>query len=518
MRDKESLIYSSSIQDAADLNPSFAKGKMRIAYHGRNAKGIHIPKETFDAAIPTLFNCPIVAHYDPKKDEIGGHDVVVEKTNKGLVMSNVTEPVGVIPESTSTWWEEVEEDDGVKHEYLCCDILLWKRQRAFAHLLENGVTDESMEIEITGRHYDEQGEMHVDSMEFTAFCLLERDPPCFRSAGIELFSLEACKEQFSLMMEDFRKEFSQVIAASADDIQETSLKGGDCNMNDCVNIDEMLTQYGLSAEDITFETEGMTQEELTLRFSAIRDEKQNEPETQAAENQEPEQVKEPEQEPEPQNFSLTVDQFVQGVCNALRSEKISDPYCGGQMNRYWYMDCDMEAAMVYAEDSQDRCTYGIPYTMNGDLPVLDFSARKRMKRQYVELDEGDTDAAAFSCIDAIGNSCKQKYDALMQEKGELEKFCQETKKAQRDEEVRRVFTAFSDLAGNERFEALKENVGEMTADELEEKCFAIRGRMAIQKYSDDASAATTRLPVEGKQKDASDEPYGGIFAEFGIGQ
>lgn len=516
MSERESLLYHFSLDEVKDVNSYFAKGKMRIAYHGRNPNGTNISKEAFDLCIPTIFNCPVVANYMREADMIGGHDVNIVKTENGLLMQNITEPVGVIPESANTWWETVEEPDGEKHEYLCADVLIWKRQAVYEHLKENGITSGSMEIAVTQRHYDVNGEMHIDAFEFTAFCLLERDHPCFQSAGVELFSVDACREQFSLMMEDFRKEFSEVIAASADDIQN-SLKGGDCNMNDCVNIDEMLTQYGLSAEEITFETDGLTQDELSLKFSQLRDEKMNPPE------QEPEQPAEPEQkeEPEVQKFSLTVEQFIMAVHTALDADRVPDPYCGGTMRRYWYTECDMEAGLIYVEDMHNHFLYAIPYTMDGDNPVLDMQARKRVKRQYVDFDEGnggDNDAFVFSCLDAFGQSCKEKFDELTQEKNELEKFRLDTEKARRAEEVQRVFAAFSDLAGNERFDALRENPGDMTADELEEKCFAIRGRMALQQYSLADHQDSVRLPVEDKNAPASTEPYGGIFAEFGIGQ
>lgn len=515
MPERESLMYRFSLDEIKDLNSFFARGKMRIAYHGRNPNGTHISKEAFDLCIPTIFNCPIVANYMKETDSIGGHDVSIVKTESGLAMQNITEPVGVIPESAATWWEVVEEPDGTEHEYLCTEVLFWKRQAVYPHLKENDFTSGSMEIAVTNRHYDDNGEMHIDAFEFTAFCLLERDHPCFQSAGVELFSIEACREQFSSMMEDLKKEFSEVIAASADDINQNPLKGGDRNMNDCVNIDEMLTQYGLSAEEITFETDGLTQDELTLKFSQLRDAKMNPPE------QEPEQPSELEQpeEPETQKFSLTLEQFIQNVLTELAAERVPDPYCGGSMCRYWYMDCDMEANLVYVEDTQNHFLYAVPYTMDGDNTVLDMKARKRVKRQYVDYDEGENKSFVFSCLDAFGQSCKEKFDALMQEKGELEKFRLDTEKAKRDEEVQRVFAAFSDLSGNERFDELKENPGEMTADELEEKCFAIRGRMAIQQnYSLERPAEGFRLPIDEKAAHVSDEPYGGIFAEFGIGQ
>lgn len=539
MREKKSLVYSAAVNDIQELNNSFASGKMRIAYHGRNRNGSHISKEAFEASLPSVYNRPIVAHYMVETDSIGGHDVSFVKNDNGLFMYNVTEPVGVVPESASTWWETVEEADGSLKEYLCCDILVWKRQQAYAHLEENRVTDESMEIEVLSRHYDDQGEMHIDLFEFTAFCLLERDAPCFPSAGIELFSVDSCREKFTQMLEDMHKEFSTVITASADDIDNQLFsKGGDHEMN----LEELMTQYGLSAEDITFETEGLDQSELEARFEQIRADKQNqepapeqpaEPEVQEPEQEpeaeqptpaveEPEEPaqEEPRQDPEQieQQFSLTMEQFMSELHTALYTEQMNDPWFGGTMPRYWYVDCDMQGNMVYAYDGMDDKLYGYPYSMNGDNVTIDFASGKRMKFEYVEFDEGASDEMVFSCMRDMRNNCKAKFDAVNEAKETLEKFKADTLKSQLKSEQQRVFAAFEDLAGNERYDALRENCGEMTADELEEKCFAIRGRMSSQKFSAANPSDPIRLPIEGSKVPMSDEPYGGIFAEYGIGQ
>lgn len=535
MREKTTMVYSAAVNDLEDMNQSFARGKMRIAYHGRNNNGSHISKAAFEASLSSIYNRPIVAHYMAESDTIGGHDMGFARNENGLYMYHVTEPVGVVPESAATWWETVEEKDGTTKEYICCDIIVWKRQQAYAHLRENRVTDESMELEVIQRHYDENGEMHIDLFEFTAFCLLERDRPCFPSAEIELFSANKCKEQFSLMLEDFRKEFSQVITASADDINNPIFsKGGDRKMN----IEELMTQYGLSAEDVTFDTEGMELSEIEQRFNELREEKQNAPEAEQpiepvidepASATEPEQVADPEveQQPEPeaeseqpmaQQFSLTMEQFMTEVYNALSVEQMNDPWCGGTMCRYWYVDCDMTANLVYAYDMMDGKLYGYTFSMRGDSVEINFAAGKRMKFQYVEFEDGADDTQVFACMQDLGKACMAKFNAINAEKTELALFKQDTLKAQLNAEQQRVFAAFEDLSGNERFDTLRENCGDMTAEELEEKCFAIRGRMSTQKFSMSNPIEPIRLPIEGSKTPATDEPYGGIFAEYGIGQ
>ena len=513
MREKKSMIYAATVSDLEEINHSFARGKMKIAYHGRNNNGSHISREAFEASLPSIFNRPIVAHYIHETDSIGGHDVSIVKESDGLAMYNITEPVGVVPESARTWWEWVEEADGTMREYLCCDIIVWKRQRAYQHLEDNKVTDESMEIEVVNRHYDEHGEMHIDLFEFTAFCLLERDRPCFPSADIELFTISECKERFAEMMDDFHKEFSQVITASADDIYtQLFSKGGNREMN----IEEMMTQYGLSAEDVTFDTAGMDQNELEQRFAELRDAKGGAGDA----NPQPEpEVPELPTEPEPQQFSLTQEQFMSELFAALYSQEIDDPWFGGKMPRYWYVDCDTEAGMVYAYDGLDDKLYGYPFAMNGDNVVVDFSGGKRMKIQFTEFDEGTSDTMVFACMRDLRQDCKKKFDTVTEANATLEKFKADTLHEKLKGEQQRVFAMFEDLVGNDRFDALFNDCGNMSAEDLEEKCYAIRGRIGTQqKFSATGNPESIRLPIEGTKNPGADEPYGGIFAEYGIGQ
>ena len=66
------------------MNPSFDKGIMRVAYTGRNPNNSFISRETFEKCIGTIYNVPVVAHYDRDTDTIGGHDMPVSYTHLTL--------------------------------------------------------------------------------------------------------------------------------------------------------------------------------------------------------------------------------------------------------------------------------------------------------------------------------------------------------------------------------------------------------------------------------------------------
>lgn len=201
------IVFSSGISNLVEKNSSFDSGVLRVAYTGKNRNNSFISKETYERCIQSIYNCPIVCNYDRETDTIGSHDIELVSTDDGgMKIVNITQPVGVIPESAKYWWEEIEDNSGV-HEYLCVDALIWKRQEAYRKIKDDGITDESMEISI------KEGEM-VDGMyvikrfEFTAFCLLGTAEPCFESASLEMFSCDGFKQQLAEMMQEFKEAFT----------------------------------------------------------------------------------------------------------------------------------------------------------------------------------------------------------------------------------------------------------------------------------------------------------------------
>lgn len=514
-----SLKFASSVSDIKPLNSSFDEGILKIAYWGFNNNKVHISREAFEQAIPSMFNCPVVCNYNRSTDSIGGHDMEVVNKDGSLRLVCKTNPVGVVPESAVPFWQEVEEHDGSTHEYLCAPVLFWKRQEAYEHIKENGITDESMEINVFRYEKKEDGFTYITSFEFTAFCLLESVSPCFESASVELFSADEFKDAYSRMMQDFKREFSQVNTASADDIDvesnaETFSKGG----NDPLNINELLAKYELVQEDITFDYSDMDTEQLEARFAEIREQKNNSGEPEIDDNSDPlESTANADTQADAlvhdgQVFSLTGEQFITELLNSIGQEKYQDPEWG-EFYRYSYVDFDADKNEVYVYDFADGKLYGFSYIMNGDNVVIDFDSKKRMKISFVEFDNG-VEQTIFSDIFSKFNEKKKALDI---ELGELTEYKQNAEKQQHKNDADKVFSKFADLEGNESFVSLKSKFEEYSIDELEEKCFAIRGRSVPTKFSQESGSNSIRIPAEHNTYQDPNEPYGGVFHEFGFG-
>lgn len=492
------LHFSSSLSKFTEANTSFDAGVLRVAYTGANQNGSYISKETFEKCMATIYNCPIVCFYDRDTDSIGGHDVAIVKGADGMrYMANLTTPVGVVPESAQPYWETVTEDDGSEHEYLCVDVLLWKRQEAYRKIRKDGVESESMEINVFEMEKDaDTGLSVIRDFEFTAFCLLGSGiDPCFESASLEVFSQAELKRQVEEMMTELKHSLQEIKPDSG--IDDTS------NVN-------LETEGGSDLED---ETKIVENEPVDEQFSAEVD-----------------PVDEPEQDPEvtepvaEETFELNSnlrEQLLRAVC----AVQVMRPW--GMDQSYWMVDFDAEENKVYYEDLTDDCKlFGSPYTMDGDEVVIDFEDKTQMKWAIVPFDQGSAEnSGAVGLIGKYAEALTQasemneKFSSAEEELQELRRFKKEREDSDRKDEICKLFAGFAELDGNESFEALRTealaDVSKYSMDALEEKCFAIRGRAHITATFSLKEPKAPKQLVESEDHDEQD-PYHGLFQKYGI--
>lgn len=508
------MTYASSLTNLCEINSSFDTGILRICYTGDNRNGSHISKDTIKKSLQTIYNCPIVCNYDRESNTLGGHDIeLVRDSNGSLHIINVTQPVGVIPESAKVWFEEYEEEDGTVHEYLYAEVLLWKRQEAYQKISKDGITSHSMEITVKdGVTID--GIYHITDFEFTAFTLIGIRP-CFEGSALEMFSKQDFKQQLSEMMQDLKESFKQVNTSPEVDNthpQNYSMEGGERVLKDKM---ELIAKYGIDIESLDFSIDDFTVEELTEKFEAMK-----------AASGEGDPAPEATADPAPaeDKFALTSN-IIDELYRVLGEVKIEREW--GECTRYRYVDCDFELNEVYCWDSSDWLLYGFTYAVDGDSITIDFDSKKRKKYIIADFDEGEQPspfAPVFADMEqklhdsaeweAKYQTASDTIASMKTELGELRQFKTDTETAIAKGERDEVFAQFEDLVGVEVFETLRENCMEYDIETLEEKCYAIRGRNGgAAKFA--LENKTPKIKVE--KTDASNEPYGGIFAKYGIG-
>lgn len=513
------IEFSSSLIDVVEKNPSFDMGKLRVAYTGKNRNNTFISKESFERAIPTMFNCPVVANYNRKKDEIGSHDGEFIKDKDGETKYvNITQPVGLVPESAQWNWENVD-DNGVMHQYLCTEVVLWKRQEAYDKLKESGITKQSMEIEVTN------GEMLDDYYDikdfcFTAFCLLGTAEPCFESAALFTFSeQEDFKKQYTEMLKEFKLAF-----ASA---SENDKKEGKENLK----LKELLEKYSVVEEDLKFEVEGLSDEELETKFAeefaeTKKDDADSDPVEEEVDEEDPEDepsgeeevetASEDDQEDEGSSSDDNSDSAEEGGADdetgsddggaddggsdggeggedfALNSQVRENLNAAvrdaatietdwGTYSRYWMVDYDEATQEVFFYDNEDWKLYGCGYSFDGDDIKIDIDNAKRKKYSIVDYVEGSEsqEFALSELIETFNNKYAEvKVDA--EEFERLKNFESDILTAKREESEKALFDKFEDkLKDNDEFKALKEKASEYELDALEKELFALVGKVDL---------------------------------------
>lgn len=511
------LTYASSLTDLCEVNSSFDTGVLMIAYPGENQNHTFISKQSIEDAIKTIYNCPVVCNYDRETETIGSHDVeVVKSIDGGVRVVNITQPIGVIPESSNVFWKTITEEDGTEHEYICAEVLVWKRQEAYKKIKEDGITAQSMEINVKSGKREEDNLYHIYSFEFTAFALLGSAMPCFESASLT-FSKEDFKNQLSEMMLELKESLKKDNPSNEDcniHPQNFSMEGGE----KVLDKKELIEKYGIDVNTLDFSIDDFSAEELEEKFKAMAKADKSEPDNKAKET-----------------FALT-ENLIEELRASLGAVKVQREW--GECAQYSYVDCDFESGEVYCWDTNDWKLYGFKYQMNGDNVVIDFKCKTRKKFAIVDFDEGEQtspfaeiysqmgqmiqdDATKYTELEDKYNALNETYSALETEVNELREFKSNTEQsaaeAEKTEKVNEVFAQFEDLDGIEAFEALKteceEDCMKYEIDELKKECFAIRGMNVSSLKFAAKSEKTPKIKVE---KDSKEKlPYGGLFEKYG---
>ena len=209
--------------ESENKNAEFSPVKIRVAYVGKNRNKRCISKCVMDSMIPSLYNVPIVGHWREDAGNFGEHDVEIIKSGNKIEVKDLTRPYGVVPSDAEVWYEDVKEDDGTEHTYLCCTGLLWTARYPEASKIISEASNQSMEIRVYEKADWPDGDGYdITKAEFSALCILGRSEnpdenmtPCFESASIEGYSF---KTEFDEMIKRLRPN-EEVASVKNDELE-----------------------------------------------------------------------------------------------------------------------------------------------------------------------------------------------------------------------------------------------------------------------------------------------------------
>jgi len=268
------VLGSLSFEDNSTYE-GLAPVHLQACHTDRNRNGSSITTKVMKKALPTFKNKPILAYIhkitneDGEEEEVFGWHAVHEDEDGNTVYDE--RMVGIIPESSSP---SLEYDDKKKKYYVNVDGYLYEEYSNAKDILERmGQAAVSIEISVTQLSYDAKEKLLlIEDFYLNGVTILGKDP--------EGNTVEEGMEGSNIKLTDFSKEKNSMFSLNNDlldainKLNETlasfniqSLeKGGEGQMN---KFEELLAKYGKTAEDIDFDYESMSDEELETKFEEL---------------------------------------------------------------------------------------------------------------------------------------------------------------------------------------------------------------------------------------------------------
>jgi hypothetical protein len=225
-----------------------------------------------EEANKSLEYIPILAHVyidkETGKPVMGSHDMHIEedKLNDGETRVIYDEaPIGLIPSLADNNCT-IEEYDGLNYTYV--DGYVWRDYSNYAEqLLEDAENNKiSMEIDFDNAalSYDVEHERYnIAAYRYRGItCLNENLGTGMKNAAATTTNFSTnddIKSKMIVLMEELQKCLREY------DKQDSEQKGGD-KMD---KLNELLAKYGKTTEDVTFDIEGLSDEELEYKFAEV---------------------------------------------------------------------------------------------------------------------------------------------------------------------------------------------------------------------------------------------------------
>ena len=494
------------------------------AWHiGSNRNKSNATEKASKKAMKKMAYKPVLANFTDVNGErdFTSHDIAIDENGNPVYIER---QVGCFTADAPY----IEHDDENDKDYICATVAIPREYTDAADIIERkGGTDVSVELSVSEMSYDAKAkELMLNAFEVMGITLLGTDPetgekvePGMAGAKIEMDYSEP--ELFS------KAEIRKLKKL----LESYNLKeGGKSELN---KFEELLAQYGKTAEDIDFDYSNMTDEELEAKFAELfgEDETPSEDddtadvqtasvtEKESADEDKPADEDEPTEPSDEQEFEATepvdgqievsvaynsnVTKFslsLQQKLNALY-ELVNATYGELDGDYYYNVDADEDTKTVTFHGwlGSYRQQYSVrkgEYSLVGD--------RVAIHAIYVTDDE-----------EKLLNEKLEKFDANEKELADVQE-----KLAHYEAEPEKMeilnSNAYAQIADNADFAALKEQSAhfELSVDEVRAKAdailleFAKSGKIAVK-----TEQPTMRMFGAPEKKSATRGRYGGIFVK-----
>lgn len=507
-----SLATTYEVDETFDSD-KFIKMRLRVCHDGLNPNNSSFDIEDMNRASGSIANIPVLANviFDENDEpQFGSHDISIEKdkANEGEYRLIYKEtPIGIIPETNNY---EIAEFNGKNYVYV--DAFIYRGYSNYAEDIINRDKDIkiSMEITVDKYQYDNKEKFYqIIDYRYKGITFLNNDLGTGMENALgttETFSIEGNKEKILNIMSELKEVIDQNQSFNKVDIDKikNAKKGGDI-VNEKL---ELLQKYNLTIETIDFEIEELSLEEVQAKIDEF-----------VEKNKEADKL----------SFSATYKQKREALSNALDHKIVKDDNDEIIEETYFWVN-DFDNEFVYVEkyhytDNDSENTYGrftytfdeeaIKATISGEFEEMVLVWLTKEENQKIQDEKKDSEEK-FTTLQTEFETYKSTYQTPETDVEILRTFQSDVLTKEHTQAVKDVFMQFEEkLNGNEEFETLKTDTGELSLEQISDKCFSILGKKDFKFTSNTQKpTAVVKLPVSTVKTEH--EPYGGLHSKYGI--
>ena len=503
--------------------PEMLKLELKVCHTDTNRNGSHISIENMEKAMPTLKYRPILAYIHELEDgtkDFYAHNVeFVENEDGETGIIYIEKQVGCFTADEPWLKYDKKNDKTYVHAYA---VIPEGYTEAADIIRRKGGTKVSCELIINELSYNAK-EKYLDLTDFIfGGCTLLGCDEDGNEIGEGMLGARAdisdfCHKEPTYTFQDKMIELLDKLNKTLSNFNNNSEEKGCDTMN---KFEELLAKYGKTSDDITFEIEGLSDEELEAKFAEMfEDEEPKNDDGEGADNGEGEG----DNDPEP----ITTEEEACGKkkkkCsidengNMSVSFEISHEDIRGALfnligvyeeeDNEWYWITNVYDDYFIFENWDGNKLYKQSYSIDGDSVALSGDRQEMFKMILTESEK--------LAIDKM----REDYSDLEAKYNELKTFKDNYEAAQLQAQKNAIFARgeYSVLAEDEAFKALVADAEKFSVDEVEAKAKAIFADYVIKtgtfSAKDDGEKKPKVLGFNFNKKETKSGPYGNLFSK-----
>ena len=495
-------------------------------------------------ALASFANRPILGYVYQLNDgswDFWDHRMSIEEDGDETRVEYLERPIGVIPESCNA---HLEYDENHKKNYVVVNGYIYDDygNRALDIIKENdGKVSVSVELAINSMSYNaKENYLNIEDFTFMGVTCLGKMPdgtvvqPGMEGSNLKLDNFSAKQNSMFATNENYQEKLIKTLEKLNGVLESFNKDSGEKGCDTMNKFEELLKQYNVTAEDITFNTEGLSDEELVAKFKeAFEDDNNSENDDDSVTTEEEACGKKKKKKCSEENEEESEDEPItteDEACGKKKKKKCSIDEAGNMSISFEISHEDIRGALynlISVYEDEDNEWYFVSNVYDGYFIFENWDGNKLYKQSYtIDGDNVSLDGERQEVFKMILTESEKlaieklrnDYAALEAKYNELAQFKANIEAAELKAKKDAIFAKneYGILANDEAFKALISNAAKFTVEEIEEKAKAIFADYVIKtgtfsvNNGEDNKPKSIGLNINDKPNKKR-QAYGGLF-------